>query len=58
MRTPGKGRGKGGAVRPLKDDKTDASFVKESQSSISDTFKAFSIRFVRLNGVLFTRTRY
>ncbi|KAF3972854.1 hypothetical protein CMV_003666 [Castanea mollissima] len=56
VRTPGKGRGKGGAVRPLKDDKTDASFVKESQSSIPDTFKAFSIRFVRLNGVLFTRT--
>ncbi|XP_065617335.1 nonsense-mediated mRNA decay factor SMG7 isoform X2 [Quercus suber] len=54
VRTPGKGRGKGGAVRPLKDDKTDA--IKESQSSIPDTFKAFSIRFVRLNGVLFTRT--
>ena len=58
VRTSGKGRGKGGAMPPLKDDKTDASFVKESKSSIPETFKAFSIRFVRLNGILFTRTRY
>lgn len=42
----------------LKHDKTDVRSAKESASSISDISKAFSIKFVRLNGILFTRTRY
>ncbi|XP_059646121.1 nonsense-mediated mRNA decay factor SMG7-like [Cornus florida] len=47
VRITSEGRGKG-ETRP--------SLVKEKPSSMLDTFKAFSIRFVRLNGILFTRT--
>lgn len=56
MRLNGKGRGKGDARHSLKDNKTEASPVKGRVSSIPETYKAFSIRFVRLNGILFTRT--
>lgn len=57
VRMSRKGRGKG-ETRVPKDNKMEASLVKERASSIPETFKAFSIRFVRLNGILFTRTRY
>ena len=52
----GKGRGKG-ETRVARENKVEAS-VKERASSIPGTFKFFSIRFVRLHGILFTRTRY
>ncbi|KAL5546596.1 hypothetical protein UlMin_006283 [Ulmus minor] len=55
-RLNGKGRGRSGAMASSKANKTEASIIKESASSISDTFRAFCIRFVRLNGILFTRT--
>jgi protein SMG7 len=45
-------------MSPLKDNKKDASALKKNTSSIPETLKAFKIRFVRLNGILFTRTRY
>ncbi|KAL2464592.1 Protein SMG7 [Forsythia ovata] len=51
---PGKGRGKGETRPSFKDDKVDASAVKERV--IPEVLKAFSIHFVRLNGILFTRT--
>ncbi|PSS15727.1 hypothetical protein CEY00_Acc13218, partial [Actinidia chinensis var. chinensis] len=50
----GKGRGKG-ETRVARENKVEAS-VKERASSIPETFKFFSIRFVRLHGILFTRT--
>ncbi|KAL6959251.1 hypothetical protein U1Q18_041153 [Sarracenia purpurea var. burkii] len=55
VRMAGKGRGKGETKVP-KDNRVEASVVKERASSIPETFKAFNIRFVRLNGILFTRT--
>uniref|UniRef100_A0A5B6YIL5 Protein SMG7 n=1 Tax=Davidia involucrata TaxID=16924 RepID=A0A5B6YIL5_DAVIN len=55
-RMTGKGRGKGEARAPLKDSRVVASLVKERSSSKPETHKTFSIRFVRLNGILFTRT--
>nr|GMC86012.1 protein SMG7-like isoform X1 [Ipomoea batatas] len=55
-RVSGKGRGKGDARFPQKEERVEANPVKERASSISDIFKIFSTRFVRLNGVLFTRT--
>ncbi|GFY84661.1 telomerase activating protein Est1 [Actinidia rufa] len=54
-RVIGKGRGKG-ETRVPKDNRVEASFAKERVSSIPETFKAFNIRFVRINGILFTRT--
>lgn len=51
-----RGRGKGSKMSPLKDNKKDASALKKNTSSIPETLKAFKIRFVRLNGILFTRT--
>ncbi|XP_062014947.1 nonsense-mediated mRNA decay factor SMG7 [Rosa rugosa] len=54
-RLTGKGRGKGEAI-PAKDNNTEAGLVKERSSSNQEKYKAFSIRFVRLNGILFTRT--
>lgn len=58
VRTTGRGRGKGEARVSSKDNKLEASTVKERASSTSEIFSAFGIRFVRLNGLLFTRTRY
>ncbi|XP_057461911.1 nonsense-mediated mRNA decay factor SMG7-like [Actinidia eriantha] len=55
MRVTGKGRRKG-ETRVLKDNRIEASLFKERASSIPDTFKAFNIHFVRVNGILFTRT--
>ncbi|CAK9184045.1 unnamed protein product [Ilex paraguariensis] len=56
VRMTEKGRGKGETRLPLKDNGVEASVVKAKISSIPETFKVFSIRFVRLNGILFTRT--
>ncbi|KAL4587412.1 hypothetical protein LXL04_000282 [Taraxacum kok-saghyz] len=51
-RVTGKGRNKGEAWVSLKE----PNVVIEKESSLSETLKAFNIRFVRLNGILFTRT--
>ncbi|KAK3043195.1 hypothetical protein RJ639_001628 [Escallonia herrerae] len=56
VRITGKGRGKGETRFPVKDNKVEAIVVKGRASSLRETFRAFSIRFVRLNGILFTRT--
>ncbi|XP_059668308.1 nonsense-mediated mRNA decay factor SMG7-like [Cornus florida] len=56
VRMTGKGRGKCETRPPLNDSRVEASIFKERESSLPETFKAFSIRFVRLNGILFTRT--
>lgn len=55
-RVSGKGRSKGEAKVFLKDNKTEATSIKERLPNTPETFKAFSVRFVRLNGILFTRT--
>ncbi|PHU05765.1 Protein SMG7 [Capsicum chinense] len=55
-RTTGKGRGKYEMRQSLKDEKVEASISKENTSNISEIFKTFSTGFVRLNGILFTRT--
>ncbi|KAL0290859.1 UNVERIFIED_CONTAM: protein SMG7 [Sesamum angustifolium] len=55
-RMSGKGRGKGGPRSSLKDIKTEATAVKEKVPNNLELFKAFITRFVRLNGILFTRT--
>ncbi|CAN4075408.1 unnamed protein product [Withania somnifera] len=52
----GKGRGKGETRQLMKDDKVEAISVHEKASSMSDIFKTFTTRYVRLNGILFTRT--
>ena len=58
MRMTAKGRGKGEAKLPSKESNMETSIVKGTASSTHETFKTFCIRFVRLNGILFTRTRY
>ncbi|CAN4109309.1 unnamed protein product [Withania somnifera] len=55
-RTAGKGRGKCETRQSLKDEKVEASLPKEKAPSICEIFKTFSTGFVRLNGILFTRT--
>lgn len=56
-RVPGKGRNKGETWVSSKDRKTEPNLVVERESTtMPETLKAFSIRFVRLNGILFTRT--
>ncbi|KAI3446578.1 hypothetical protein Pfo_003243 [Paulownia fortunei] len=55
-RVPGKGKGKGEARPSFKDNKVEASAIKERASNNFEPFKAFITRFVRLNGILFTRT--
>ncbi|XP_038718980.1 protein SMG7-like isoform X1 [Tripterygium wilfordii] len=50
-----KEKGRVGATT-LNDSKVEASSVKENSSRKPKGFKAFSIGFVRLNGILFTRT--
>lgn len=56
VRMTAKGRGKGEAKLPSKDSNMETSIVKGTASSIHETYKTFCIRFVRLNGILFTRT--
>lgn len=56
VRLTGKGRGKREANPASKDMKLEAGAVKEKTSSIHEIHKSFCVRFVRLNGILFTRT--
>ncbi|ONK78942.1 uncharacterized protein A4U43_C01F1260 [Asparagus officinalis] len=57
LQTAGRGRGRGDASRLLsKNSKPEATPVKEHDLSISEVLKAFTTRFVRVNGILFTRT--
>ncbi|KAJ6852355.1 protein SMG7-like [Iris pallida] len=55
-RPNGRGRGRGDARVLTKESKGEGSPPKERDLDISDVLKSFSIRFVRLNGILFTRT--
>ncbi|KAH6794550.1 hypothetical protein C2S52_005027 [Perilla frutescens var. hirtella] len=55
-RAPGKGKGKGESRPSLKENKLVASAVKERALNKPELFKAFITKFVRLNGILFTRT--
>ncbi|KAL0904770.1 hypothetical protein M5K25_026920 [Dendrobium thyrsiflorum] len=54
-RSTGRGRGRGDA-RLLAKDSNMESPIKEQELSTADIFRAFSTRFVRLHGILFTRT--
>ncbi|OMO63023.1 hypothetical protein COLO4_32762 [Corchorus olitorius] len=56
MRLSGKGRGKVEAKLASKDANMESSPAKEKVSGVQETYKYFCIRFVRLNGILFTRT--
>ncbi|MBA0704229.1 hypothetical protein Golax_016499 [Gossypium laxum] len=56
LRLSGKGRVKVEAKLASKDSNMELSTAKEKVSHVQDAFKLFSIRFVRLNGILFTRT--
>ncbi|KAI3994015.1 hypothetical protein MKX01_003028 [Papaver californicum] len=51
-----KGRGQAETVMQLEDSKVDPRSIKERRCCITETFKNFCVRFVRLNGILFTRT--
>ena len=53
-RSTGKRRGKGGD----KDADVVAVPEKDKVTSADEMLKAFCVKFVRLNGILFTRTRY
>ncbi|KAK8940122.1 Protein SMG7 [Platanthera guangdongensis] len=54
-RATGRGRGRGDS-RFLAKDSCMESSMKQQELSIPEIFKTFSIRFVRLHGILFTRT--
>ncbi|KAJ6804009.1 protein SMG7-like [Iris pallida] len=54
-RPNGRGRGRGDRVL-AKNSKVEGSPPKEHKLDMHDVLKAFSTRFVRLNGILFTRT--
>lgn len=51
-----KGRGKAEDKLQPKDANVGASLVAKKAASVHDPYKAFCIRFVRLNGILFSRT--
>ncbi|XP_062194322.1 nonsense-mediated mRNA decay factor SMG7-like [Phragmites australis] len=55
LRSSGRGRGRGEARFQPKDVNTETA-ARGRECSVPDTLKAFYIRFVRLNGILFTRT--
>ncbi|KAL2895865.1 Protein SMG7 [Bienertia sinuspersici] len=55
-RLTGKGKGRGEARALSKENRRQTSPKKEKPPSIPEIFKAFCIKFVRLNGILFTRT--
>ncbi|XP_078444076.1 telomerase activating protein Est1 [Wolffia australiana] len=54
IRTTGRGRGYSGA--PEKSLKREDISVKNKELNMPEIFKAFCVRFVRLNGILYTRT--
>jgi protein SMG7 len=56
-RSTGRSRGRG-EVRFQPKDTTMEIAARDRECSVPDTLKAFYVRFVRLNGILFTRTRY
>lgn len=56
VRMNGKGRSRAEARFSGKDHKVEASPIKERVASTTCTTKTFSVKFVRLNGILFTRT--
>ncbi|KAK4481755.1 hypothetical protein RD792_012666 [Penstemon davidsonii] len=51
-----KGRGKGEAKSSFKENKVETGSVTERASNKTEPFKAFCTRFIRLNGIIFTRT--
>ncbi|MFS7904240.1 putative telomerase activating protein Est1 [Helianthus anomalus] len=55
-RMNGRGRNRGETRVSLKDRKTEPQIALEKDITVPETLKAFSIRFVRLIGILFTRT--
>ncbi|KAI3444336.1 hypothetical protein Pfo_001001 [Paulownia fortunei] len=55
-RMSGKGRGKGGTRPSFKEIRVETTAVKERDSNNFELFKPFITRFIRLNGILFTRT--
>lgn len=57
-RPGGKGKGRGDRTSPLKEAKKEPVSPKEPDVSIPEIFKAFCVKFVRLNGILFTKTRF
>lgn len=57
-RVTGKGRGRGDFRLSAKEAKAESTRIKERELSTPEVFQAFSTRFIRLNGILFTRTRY
>ena len=50
--------GNGAAKFAKKEGKSENTDVKGNATSVSELRKSFHIRFVRMNGILFTRTRY
>ncbi|CAK7330641.1 unnamed protein product [Dovyalis caffra] len=56
VHSTGKGRVKGEAKPASKDTKLEVGVVSERTSNIHEMQKSFCTRFVRLNGILFTRT--
>lgn len=56
-RPTGKRRGKGQDNSSKKDADVVAAPEKDKATSADEKLKAFCVRFVRLNGILFTRTR-
>nr|XP_029117225.1 protein SMG7 isoform X2 [Elaeis guineensis] len=55
-RATGKGRGRGDFRPAAKETKVESTRIKERELSTPEVFKAFLTRFIRLNGILFTRT--
>lgn len=55
-RMTGKGRGRGEGRPSSKDNRNRSNPNKESAPCIPDIFKAFCVKFIRVNGILFTRT--
>ncbi|KAM6577522.1 hypothetical protein CsatB_029359 [Cannabis sativa] len=56
VKLSGKARGKGEGKHVSKDPNAESKPVKEGASSSQERYKSFCVRFVRLNGILFTRT--
>ncbi|CAL9063155.1 unnamed protein product [Musa banksii] len=55
-RSAGRGRGRSDTKLLPKDSKIETTSTKDEELTMSQVFKAFATRFVRLHGILFTRT--
>ncbi|GAB2267140.1 hypothetical protein Dimus_002125 [Dionaea muscipula] len=55
-RMAGKGRGRGDSRLPQRENKVDGNYIKDKAPTLADRLRAFTVKFVRLNGILFTRT--